>query len=144
MNTPYFLDTNVLMRYFTGSGDINPDNRKKAHESKVLLDRIENGDEKVVTSALVIFETIFLLERSYKVPKDNIRDAISGLLLNPTIQLAGKTTFFNALDIYVAYNISFADAFNVAVMQSNDLTHVYSWDADFDRIPGITRVLPPG
>src|SRR5205823_6456373 len=34
------------------------------------------------------------------------------------------------------------DALVVAVMQANGLTHLASNDADFDRIPGITRYAP--
>ena len=34
------------------------------------------------------------------------------------------------------------DALIVAVMQANGLTHVASNDADFDRVPGLTRYAP--
>jgi predicted nucleic acid-binding protein len=34
------------------------------------------------------------------------------------------------------------DALIVAVMQANGLTHLASADADFDRVPGITRYAP--
>ncbi|MBI3464279.1 MAG: PIN domain-containing protein [Planctomycetes bacterium] len=34
------------------------------------------------------------------------------------------------------------DALIVAVMQSNGLTNLASHDADFDRVPGITRFGP--
>ena len=34
------------------------------------------------------------------------------------------------------------DGLIVAVMQANGLTNVASHDADFDRVPGITRYAP--
>ena len=34
------------------------------------------------------------------------------------------------------------DGLVVAVMQANSLTHLASHDADFDRVPGITRYAP--
>jgi len=34
------------------------------------------------------------------------------------------------------------DALVVAVMQANGLTHLASHDADFDRVPGLTRYAP--
>ena len=34
------------------------------------------------------------------------------------------------------------DALIVAVMQANGLTHLASNDADFDRVPGLTRYAP--
>jgi predicted nucleic acid-binding protein len=35
------------------------------------------------------------------------------------------------------------DAIIVAIMQEHGLTHLASLDADFDRVPGITRYAPP-
>jgi predicted nucleic acid-binding protein len=34
------------------------------------------------------------------------------------------------------------DALTVAVMQANGLTRIASHDADFDRVPGLTRYVP--
>jgi predicted nucleic acid-binding protein len=34
------------------------------------------------------------------------------------------------------------DALVVAVMQAHGLTHLASNDADFDRVPGLTRYTP--
>jgi len=34
------------------------------------------------------------------------------------------------------------DALVVSTMQANGLTHLASNDADFDRVPGITRYAP--
>jgi predicted nucleic acid-binding protein len=34
------------------------------------------------------------------------------------------------------------DALIVAVMRANGLTHLASNDADFDRVPGLTRYAP--
>ncbi|MCR4413828.1 MAG: PIN domain-containing protein [Thermoguttaceae bacterium] len=34
------------------------------------------------------------------------------------------------------------DALVVAVMQRHGLTHLASHDADFDRVPGLTRYAP--
>jgi predicted nucleic acid-binding protein len=54
-----FLDTNVLVHYLTR------DDEQKAEAAFALLRRVEQGDEKVVTSPLVIFEVVFTLQKSY-------------------------------------------------------------------------------
>lgn len=136
MAVPRFLDTNVLLRYFT-TGD--PD---KARRAKALLERVERGGEKVITSALVVFETVFTLERTYKVPKDTIRIMVRDVLSLPGVQLAGKGLCLRALELYVTRNISFADAYNAVYMQSRRLSEIYSWDTDFDNIEGLARVEP--
>jgi predicted nucleic acid-binding protein len=40
------------------------------------------------------------------------------------------------------YELLTGDALVLAVMQANGLTHLASVDADFDRVPGITRYSP--
>ena len=40
------------------------------------------------------------------------------------------------------YGLLSGDALIVVVMQANGLTHLASHDADFDRVPGITRYAP--
>lgn len=131
-----FLDTNILLRYLTRDDDA------KAQKALQLLTKVEQGEEKVITSSLVIFETIFTLQSFYKVP----RATIKGLLL-PIISLRGlhlpeKHVYYRAFDLYVTKNISFADAYNAAYMLSEEVFTIYSWDTDFDKIEDITRLEP--
>ncbi len=136
MATPRFLDTNILLRYFTASDPA------KAEAARVLLGRVERGEEKVVISLLVIFEIVFTLQRTYKVPRQRIREMVGDLLSLPSVQLAQKGLCRQALDLYVVHNISFADAYNAAYLRSQGLAEIYSWDTDFDRLTGIKRIEP--
>jgi predicted nucleic acid-binding protein len=40
------------------------------------------------------------------------------------------------------HELLLGDALIVAAMQANGLTHLASNDADFDRVPGLTRYAP--
>lgn len=131
-----FLDTNILLRYLTR------DDEEKADQTLSLLLRIERGDERVVTSSLVVFETIFTLQRSYRVPRDRIRDLITPIIGMQALSLPDKELYPQAFDFFINKNISFADAYNAAYMKANGLSEVYSWDGHFDRIDGVSRVLP--
>lgn len=133
-----FLDTNILMRYFTNDDPV------KAAVAFALLQRIERDEERVVISPLVIFEAIFLLERRYKVAKADIREMIGDLLSLRSLQLAEKSLCRDALNVYVEKNISYPDAYHAVWMQTRDVTEVYSWDREFDRIPALTRIEPDG
>jgi uncharacterized protein len=133
---PRFLDTNVLLRYFTR------DDEAKARQSLALLLRVERGDERVSTSPLVIFETIFTLQRFYQVPREQIRDLVWSVIALRGVQLPDKAIYEHAFMLYVNRNIAFADAFNAAYMQARGLREIYSWDTDFDTIPGLARVEP--
>jgi len=131
-----FLDTNILLRYLTH------DDEKKAQRALNLLMRIEEGEEKVITSSLVIFETIFTLQRFYKVPKQRIKELILPIISLRGLQLPRKNLYYHAFDLYVTKNISFADAYNAAYMLAEQVSNIYSWDTDFDKIEGIVRLEP--
>jgi uncharacterized protein len=131
-----FLDTNILLRYFTR------DDEEKAHKVLVLLQRIEKGEEKVETSLPVIFETIFTLKKQYKMPIHQIKEIVLPILRSRGLKLPAKTLRIAALNLFAERNISYADAFNAVYMQSKGIKEVYSWDEDFDRIQGIIRIEP--
>src|SRR5579864_3877387 len=131
-----FLDTNILLRYLT------EDNQQMARRAFDLLIRIERGEEKVITSSLVIFETVFTLQSFYKVPRREIKELLLPIISLRGIQLPEKSVFYKAFDLYVNQNISFADAYNAAYMMSEEIPNIYSWDKDFDKIDGIARIEP--
>ncbi len=131
-----FVDTNIFVRYFTGQP---PD---KAEQANRLLQRVEDGRERVATSVMVVFETVFTLQRTYKVPKERIRELVGSVLSLPGIHLPGKRLLLMALDLYAETALSFADAYNVVYMQEMGIEEIYTWDTDFDRIPGVQRIEP--
>jgi len=131
-----FLDTNVLIRYLTN------DDPTKAARALTLLDRLAEGAEEAVTTPLVIFETVFLLEKSYQLAKTEVREKVTAVLSLQGLLLAEKSLCLEGLDYYVHQNISYADAYNAAWMRQTSVSEVYSWDREFDRIAGLTRIEP--
>jgi predicted nucleic acid-binding protein len=131
-----FLDTNVLLRHLRA--DL-PDQSARA---TALIERIEAGELQVATADVVIFETVFTLQRSYKVPKDRIRDALLPIIDLPGLVLVGKRRYRAIFDLYVTHNIAFGDACLVAQMQQDGSREVYSFDREFDRLPNIRRLDP--
>jgi predicted nucleic acid-binding protein len=131
------LDTNIFLRYFTR------DDGAKAARAKALLERIALRQEAAVTTPMVVFETIFTLQRSYQYPRALIRERVRSVLDLPGLALPHKRRYARALDLYVAYpRLSFADAFNLATMEALRVPELYSWDEGFDGLPGITRLQP--
>lgn len=131
-----FLDTNVLLRYFTGKDS------DKAEAARRLLVGIERGEEKVVTSALVIFETVFALQRMYGVSREDVRAMVGDIISLPGIQFAEKQLCLEALELFVRHRISFANAYTVALLNVRGITEIYSWDSDFDKIEDVRRIVP--
>ena len=87
MATLPFLDTNVILRHLL------QDDPQQSPRSTAYLRRIESGDVQVRTADTVVFETVFTLQRQYKVPRLEVRDAVLPLLELPGIVLPGKRRF---------------------------------------------------
>src|SRR5918996_169989 len=113
-----FLDINILLRYFT------KDDEEKARKALTLLQRIEKGEEKVETSLPVIFETVFTLQRRYRMPLPQIKDLLIPILRMRGLRLPSKNICIAALDLFVQHNISYVDAFNALYMQSRNIKEV--------------------
>lgn len=129
-----FLDTNVLVLHLL---DNNPELSPRA---TAYLRRIEAGEVQVRTTDTVIFETVFTLQRRYRKSKQEIRDSLLPLIELPGIVLPGKRRLRQVFDLYVEHPVSFADAYHAVVMGQLKLTEIATFDEDFDKLPGITRV----
>jgi predicted nucleic acid-binding protein len=132
-----FLDTNVFVRHIVADQPV------QSPRATVLFERIERGELSVRTAATVVFETVYVLERTYHVARHEIRDALLPLLELPGIRLPGKTIFRAVFDLYVNRRaFQFADCYHALLMQRLGLTEIITFDQAFDRVPGITRTEP--
>ena len=131
-----FADTNIFLRFLTNDDVI------KAKRALLLLKRVEEGKEKIVTSPLVIFELIFTLDKFYKVSRNDILEMVSVIINLEGLIVELKDVFIPALKLFADKNISFADAFNASIMKSKNIAEIYSYDTDFDKIEKIKRVEP--
>jgi predicted nucleic acid-binding protein len=133
---PPFIDSNILLCHFHGE---HPEHSPR---STALIARIERGEVEAQLSDMVLFETIFTLERSYKIPKAAIRDAILGLLALPGMMLQGKRRYVRIFELYVDHNLPFGDAYIAAEMERCGAAELYRFDRQFNRLPGISRLEP--
>jgi predicted nucleic acid-binding protein len=131
-----FLDTSLLIRFFTNDDPV------KAARVRQLLQQVEHGDERIALSPMVVFETIFTLQRGYKLPKARIKEIVEDLISLRNVQLPNKHLYYEALELYATTSLSFADAYNAVYMKSQNLSAIWSYDEDFDKIPGIARHEP--
>lgn len=129
------VDTSVFLRYLTR------DDEDKAARVRQLLDRVNEGAERVQTSTLVVFETVYALQHLYHVPRPEIRDLLVPLLEMPRLGLPEKALCLEALELFGELAISFAYAYQ-AIYARRERVEVYSWDHDFDRVKGVIRREP--
>lgn len=131
-----FLDTSVILRYLTR------DDERKADLALGLLLRVERGEERLITSPMVMFEVVYTLAGYYHTPRDRVRDLLLPIINLRGLGLPGKQLMRQALDLYCESRISLADAYSACLMLSRGEAEIYSYDTDFDRIEGITRLEP--
>ena len=133
-----FVDANIFVRVLTG------DDPQKAARSSALLLRAQRGDVRLITSESVIAEVAYVLSsRSiYRIPRTTVTIALQSILADPSIELDRKESVLAALDLWQRSNVDFADCLAAEYVRRAELAGIYSYDRDFDRIPGIYRLEP--
>jgi len=132
-----FVDTNVFLRFLT---DDLPE--QAAHVGE-LLRRAEDGELALVTSALVIAEIVWTLESYYDLRKDAVADKVAAILNTPGLEVEQADLIAEAVVLYAAENVDFADAFNACWMREHGIGCAYTFDRrHFVRFGGIVAALP--
>lgn len=137
-----FADANYFLRYIVRSP--TADGQAKAEQAAVLFRAVERGEAEMTTSEAVIAEVAYVLAgpRHYHLPAAEVATRLRPLLLLGGFRLPRKRLYLRALDIMVEYpRLGFVDALTVATLEQSGLA-LASFDADFDRIPGIARYRP--
>ena len=126
-----FVDTNVFVRFFVRG---NPDFSER---SRQLFEQIEAQKVRVLITDAVVFETIYALEKIYRVPREAIADVLVPLLALPGIETPNKVVLFESLARWSGKRaLSFADCFHLVTAKAMGLDRKMS-------IPGVKRVEPP-
>lgn len=135
-----FLDTNVILRFLTR------DDEKKAEACFQLLQSAERGDEELVTCEAVIAEVVYVLSspRSpYRLSHAEVRDRLVPIVSLRGLKLLRKRVYLDALDLFADSSfLDFEDALSVVHMKQKGITKNFSYDRDFDRVPGMQRIEP--
>ena len=109
-------------------------------ESRVLLERLAASGQQLVTDAEVLQE---ILHRYISIDRRNTIDRAFDVLLKTVddVFAVEKADVIRAAEI-VQHRASFSarDAIHIAVMERHGVHSILSFDADFDRWPGLQRI----
>lgn len=131
-----FIDTNIFIRH------IMADDPVQSPACLALFQSIERGELTVWTSHLVIAEIVFVLSRVYRLERPAVRDVILPLISLPGIKLEQKHLFTQTFELFTTLPIDYVDAYHAALLLHRGETTLYSYDADFDRVPALERLAP--
>lgn len=132
-----FVDANVFLRHLTS------DHVDHSTRALAFFERVLTGEIIVTTSEAVIAEVVHVLSsRIYNVGRSEIVGAVTSIVEMPNMHIPHKEAYFEALACYGSSRLDFVDCLNIAHMKRQGITEIVSFDRDFDRFPGITRVEP--
>ena len=132
-----FVDTNLFIRYLTNDEPALADRVEK------LLDDAAAGDAQLITTELVIAETVWVLESSYKLKNREVAPLIRGILATPGLEVTNADQISRALMLYELKNIDFVDASITVFMEKQGIADIYSYDRKhLARVKGINRKEP--
>jgi uncharacterized protein len=132
-----FVDTNLFIRYFTN------DNPVLADRVEQLLDDAAAGSTQLVTTEMVMAESVWVLESSYHLSHSEIAPLIRGILATPGMEVINGDLVGKALVMYDLQNIDFVDAYISALMEKQGIQDIYSYDRKhLSRVKTINRKEP--
>ena len=130
------LDANIILRFLTN------DVPTQAERCEKLLEEVQKGAIAVFLADITLADVIWILEKYYKLPRNEIRMAMRRIIELKGLQCSNKSQALAALDYYVEKNIDWTDAFMATQLIAKDILELYSFDKHFDRLEGLTRIEP--
>lgn len=134
----YILDTNVVVRFLLGEPV------EMAESAAVLFDRAESGKLELLFEPVVIAESIFVLTSYYKKARPEVVAVIKGLIESAGVKCSQSEAVMVALKHYEKTpQAHWVDCY-LAGLSEIEGRSVVSFDRDFDKLTGSTRLDPKG
>ena len=128
-----FLDTNILVRHFTGDPP-----ELAARATRFLAD-----SNDLRWPDLIVAETVYVLESFYEVERSQVASLIRAALAFPSIHVVDEELLLRALEVYEVQRLDFAEAYLVASAERSDIRTIASFDRSIDRVKTVRRAEPP-
>ncbi|MCX7109769.1 MAG: PIN domain-containing protein [Proteobacteria bacterium] len=129
MNTA-ILDTNVILRYLL------KDNAKLFEQAKPFMDALKTGQNQAYILEGVLVECVYVLLKVYQIPRQEIADALGGVLDYSGIVGTDKKRLKQSLKFFSKHNVDIVDALIYATAIERGL-EIFSFDKDIKRLKRI-------
>lgn len=128
------LDTNVLVRHLTQD---DPAQSRRATE---FIERHLTEDNPGYVSAVVVAETVWVLERAYKLQNAEIVDCIERILQTADFVVQNEQEVFAAMTVLKDGRGSFADGLILALAAKAGCSKTVTFDRKALRLTGFIPV----
>lgn len=125
------LDTNVLVRFLVVD---DPNQSKRAAK---FIAKAVTEDETIFICDIVLMETVWVLERSYRFTRDEIASTIQKLLSARNVEFSSSDLIAGALRAYRKGRAGFADYMIREQAKEYDCRVIATFDKTLLREPGF-------
>ena len=125
----YLIDTNVILRFLLNDHDTY------GPKATAFMKDVSAGSLKAEIMECVMLECIYVLEKFYEIPRQEIADRLSRILNFQGIINSNKAILLKALFHYQKMTVDFADCL-LASYSAKDKV-VVSFDKDFKKLNAI-------
>ena len=123
----YLPDTNTVLRYLLND---HPDLSQRA---RVFWEAVRLGEQRAILTEGVLMECVYVLQRFYKVPRDEIASHLKGILSYKGLDAANKSLFDQTLTVYQTKNLDFVDCI-LAVRHARGEGILFSFDDNLNKL----------
>ena len=132
-----FVDTSVIIRLLV------KDDGEKVSKTLNLIKNAKNKGVSLYVLPVAVIETVYVLEKVYKIPKIVVKEPIEAILNTQEFNIESEQVFRDAMSLYLNENIKFGDAFMSCWAFEKGISAVYTYDnKDFKRIKGLEVRMP--
>ena len=129
----YLVDTNVILRYLLG------DHPEFSPRAEVFMLDVSQGVKKAEIPDVVIVECIYVMEKYYEIPKNEIVDKLSRILNFSGIVNPDRPEILKALLKYENSKIDIVDC--ILAAHSSPEKVVISFDKDMKKLKAVSETL---
>jgi predicted nucleic-acid-binding protein len=123
------VDANVILRFFL------EDDEGQFPKTKVFIQNLELGREEALMTEIVFAEIVWVLNKVYSVPRREITDNFSKVMMFKGIKtVLSKEIFIESLKLYAHHSMDIQDIFLAVLSKSSDSLIVTFDKADFKKL----------
>ncbi len=123
------IDANVILRFFLA------DDEEKFLKAKEFLRNLEFGEDEALLTEIVFAEVIWVLQKVYNIPREEIRTMYLKLLNYKGIRTVfEKEIFTESLNLYSSHSADIQDIFLAVLAKFKDGSIISFDKTDFKKL----------
>jgi predicted nucleic-acid-binding protein len=125
------IDTNILVRYLA------QDDPAQSRIATAIIEHRLNEDNPGFISIIAMAETVWVLDRAYRLSNRELADAVERILQTETFVIQNEQEVFLAMVAVKEGSGSFADALIAALGDAAGCAHTLTFDRQALRLRGF-------